>query len=502
MEQSAEAGSGGEARWWHDRPLWALLALALVLRLALANTITVLHADEVWQYLEPAYGLVTGNWVRAWEFHAGVRGWLVPLVLAAPMALGHALAPASQLHVWLVRALLSAGSLAVVVAWYRLALAHGRGTALLAAFVAAVWCEVYFFAVRPSAEAIGMTLLFPALALAYSFGPAWQAGARRRAVWLGALLALGFVVRFHYLPAIVLIGLRACAYTPRRVLPGLLLGCGAGLAIGALADLATGHPPLWWIWLSIRFNLVEGGSAMFGTQPPWWFAWHQLMTWGWASLAIVPLALAGAARRPLLLLLAIAVYAPHSLIAHKEYRFVIFGTALIVLMAVIGSAGLAERFWPQHRRFALAALVPAWAALSLAVGQSAVFTPYWTQGDDDFGSMVLAGQQPGLCGLAMVRAPAHPALAMTFFNRDVPALLFDGPEAPLEAAAMARRFNVALAAQTEARALPQGFRLVTCWHQMNRPVDERGTCVFVRSGGCSGASGDFAYQPAMERRGK
>lgn len=485
-------------RWWHDRALLAIVALALGVRLVLSGFITVLHADEVWQYLEPAYGLITGNWVRAWEFHAGVRGWLVPLALVPPMALGHALAPQGQLHVWLVRALLSAGSLGVVVAWYRLAARHGRMAALLAAWVAAIWCEVFFFAVRPSAEAIGMALLFPALALADAPTPGTHPA--RRAFALGVLVALGFVVRFHYLPAIVLIVAWGLRESPRRDGPLLAAGILAGLALGGLADLATGHAPLLWIWRSIRFNVIEGGAAMFGTQPPWWFALRQIETWGWASLAIVPLALIGAWQRPVLLALAVAVYAPHSLIAHKEYRFVIFGTVLIVLLAVIGSAAIARRL--GGARATGVALALGWAGLSLAVARTAVFVPYWTQGDDDFGTMVLAGEQPGLCGLAMVRAPAHPALAMTFFNRAVPALLFDGPEAPLEEAALEHRFNVAITRATEARALPRDFRLVTCWHQMDLPVDERGECVFVRSGGCSGDSGDFAYQPAMERRGK
>ena len=45
----------------HDRALLAIVGVALVFRFALASRMTVLHADEVWQYLEPAYGLITGS---------------------------------------------------------------------------------------------------------------------------------------------------------------------------------------------------------------------------------------------------------------------------------------------------------------------------------------------------------------------------------------------------------------------------------------------------------
>ncbi|KUR76265.1 mannosyltransferase [Novosphingobium sp. Fuku2-ISO-50] len=485
----------------HDRALLAIVGVALVVRVALASQMTVLHADEVWQYLEPAYGLITGSWVRAWEFHAGIRGWFVPVLLIPPLALGHAIAPESQLHIYLMRAMLSVISLGIPIAWYDLARPFGRRHALIAAWVAAIWCEVFYFGVRPSSEALGMALLFPAMALAQRLrhdpGP-------RKALALGLLLALGFVVRFHYLPAIGLIAIWGLGRSWQRVMPALALGFSAGIAIGGLCDLITGHAPLVWIWRSIAFNVVTGGSSMFGTQPPWWFATYQIETWGWASLAIIPLILLGAWRLPMLLLIAAAVYAPHSLIAHKEYRFVILGTTTLILLAVIGSVelcALLRRRWPDER-ITLAALGLGWSALSLTVALSPVFIEYWTQGDEAFSTLVIAGEQPGLCGIALYEQPNHPALAMSLFNRNVPALLFDGPEAPDEARAMVDRYNVAIASQLHGAALPRGFHLVTCWHQQKFPIEDRQQCLFVRSGGCHGSAGDFSYQPAMERRGK
>lgn len=509
-------GSGrGHARW----PLALIMAVALVLRLVLASRMTVLHADEIWQYLEPAYGLVTGSWVRAWEFKAGIRGWLVPLVLTGPIALGHALAPHSQLHIWLMRAMLALIALGIPLAWYDLARGLGRRHAIVAGWVGAIWCEVFYFAARPSAEAIGLSLLFPAMALAQRLRrPAPRLAPRlaphqarpdhhtRTAIGLGVLLALGFVVRFHYLPAIALIAWWGAGRAPRTTLPAVASGAACGIALGGLADMVTGHPPLLWIWRSITFNVVEGGSAMFGTQPPWWFATYQVATWSWAALAIVPLALIGARRRPMLLAIALAVFVPHSLIAHKEYRFVILGTTTLVLLAAIGSVDVLDGL--QRRRIvpggwpALAALGLGWVGLDLVVALSAIFFPLWTQGNDAFTTLVIAGQQPGICGLAVYDLPAHPALAMSLFNRKVPALLFDGPEAAAEAHAMAGRYNVAIASQTAGADLPAGYRLVTCWAQEDFNIEDRDSCVFVRAGGCRGTVGDFAYQPAMERRGK
>lgn len=492
-----------------DRALWAILAVALVFRGALSSRMTVLHADEVWQYLEPAYGLVTGSWVRAWEFHAGLRGWFVPVLIAPALALGHAIAPATQLHLYLMRAMLSVLSLGIVLAWYDLGRPLGRGHALIAAWVAAIWCEVFYFGVRPSAEGIGMALLFPAMALAQRLRHRPQ---RNMAMLLGLLLALGFVVRFHYLPAIALVAIWSLGREWRRVLPPVLFGFAGGIVLGGLCDVITGHPPLLWIWRSIAFNVVAGGAAMFGTQPPWWFAQFQIETWGWATLAIVPLIAIGLWRQPktgaMLLAIALAIYAPHSLIAHKEYRFVIMATTTLVLLAAIGSVELATiarlrfpRAMPGEQP-TLVALGAGWMALSVAVALTPVFIAYWGQGAIAFNTLVVAGEQPGICGLGLYNQPNHPALADSMLNRQVPALLFDGPEAPAQARAMLGRYNVAIAAQLDGAALPAQYHLVECRDQSAWPIDERRQCVFVRAGGCTGDAGDFTYQAAMERRGK
>ena len=489
---------------WRHHALTGIVVAALAVRLVLAGRMTVFHADEVWQYLEPAYGLVTGQWVRAWEFHAGIRGWFVPVMLSIPIAIGQTIAPHSQLHIYLVRGTLALISLGVVIAWHDLARPAGHRHALIAAWVAAIWCEVFYFGVRPSAEALGLSLLFPAMALAQRLR---QRPHRGQACALGLLVALGFVVRFHYLPAIGLICLWSLGPGWRRTIPPLAAGLVAGLVLGGLGDVITGHPPLLWVWRSIAFNVVQGGSDLFGTQPPWWFITFQIKTWGWAAIVLVPLALVGMRRLPMVLAIALAVFATHSLIPHKEYRFVLLATAALILLAAIGSVDLWDAVTrrlrhPAGERATLLALALGWGALSLAVALSPVFREYWQQGEVPFTTLVLAGEQPGLCGFAMVDQPAHPALALSLFNRPVPVLLFDGPEAPAEVRAMAARFNVIEASQINAPLLPPDYRRLTCWGQNSYAIEDRLQCLYIRPGSCSGTVGDFAYQPAIERRGK
>ena len=70
---------------------WGLLALAVLLRALNFSVFAMHHPDEVLQYLEPAYRLLTGDGIVTWEYRYGMRGWLLPWLLAGPMALARAI---------------------------------------------------------------------------------------------------------------------------------------------------------------------------------------------------------------------------------------------------------------------------------------------------------------------------------------------------------------------------------------------------------------------------
>ena len=69
---------------------WGLLALAVALRAMNFSVFAMHHPDEVLQYLEPAYRLLTGDGIVTWEYRYGMRSWLLPWLLAGGMALGNA----------------------------------------------------------------------------------------------------------------------------------------------------------------------------------------------------------------------------------------------------------------------------------------------------------------------------------------------------------------------------------------------------------------------------
>jgi hypothetical protein len=185
----------------------------------------------------------------------------------------------------------------------------------------------------------------------------------------------------------------------------------------------------------------------------------------------------------------------HSLIAHKEYRFVYPALPLLLLCAAIGSAELCR--WAGRlvtgpsARNALAAFVAlAWLAGSYAVARTEPGRTEWLRGNAGLEFMVRAGRE-ARCGVALLGARWDMTGGYTALHRDVPLHLlylddtehwdtdaFDAWIAPagwLESIPLASR---------------AGFERQQCRHQFAHGFDE--LCYWRRrSGGC-------APQPATE----
>ena len=494
--------------WWqtHGR-LLAILALALSLRLALSARTIIFPADEMWQYIEPAWGQITGHWITTWEFHAGIRGWLIPTMLSPALWLGHALAPATPLHLYLLRGMLSLASLGVVAGFYDLGARISPRHATIAGLVGAVWVEILALAPRASSEGIAITLLVPAIALLTrinqgSDGPASVRAHKVWAVVAGLLLALGLIARFQYAPAITFAALWGPNRDQRRVLPSLFMGGVAGLGLGAAADLAAGHTPYAWVLANFTINLVQGISTAFGTEPPWWYLTTTLATWGWTSLLLLPAIVAGARRFPMPLAVALVVIANHSAMAHKEYRFVALAVVMLIFLAAIGSVDLAEGCgrwlgqrlrWPRRPGGVNIGLGAVWCAMSLTVGLAAPFNTYWNSGHRMLDVLITAGHRPDLCGLAIYRPGGRPTAAYSGLNRPVPILLFDDSDAKTALAANQQRFNSVITPGLAGRDLPDNFHLDQCMPDGNLSPSLLHYCIFTRPGACAGGSGAFDY---------
>jgi len=458
------------------RLVFGILAIAFLLRAVVLPLPGFKHADEVWQYLEPAYYLAFDRWIIAWEYRDGIRTWLIPILLALPMKLGGAIAPDSGLHLLLTKLLLVLLSLSIVACSTALGLRISRLHGLMAGFVTAIWAELVYYGPRAMSEPVSLALFFPAALLLTM--PREKRTARLYLL-AGFLLGLCFCARFQFAPALAVLALWTCG-ARWRAWGWLVLGGLLGLGLDALVDLAVGeHPPLRWIYENFRVNLIENKSASYGVEPWYWYLAQIANYWRLALLAILPLMVLGARRYPVLMAVAVVNLLAHSAIPHKEDRFVLLSTGLMVFLAAIGGIDLLRRLTMGdtqrlHRFTAWACGF--WALCSLMVAFAGPLRLQWKNGQSIPRTLQLAGEAPGACGLALYR-PTHPlSAAHVFYNRNTPVYLFNPGD---EATAVEYRpaFNLVMAMR--GKPVPGAeYQLLGC--------PDKSHCIYQRAGSCQG----------------
>ncbi len=329
--------------------LAALLLLAAAIRLPLTFWPNVLHPDEIFQCLEPAWRMLGHDGIVSWEWRYGMRGWLLPSLMAGPVGLGDWVAPGGTGAFVAPRLVAALASLSIVASAWCFGARVSRTHAIVAAFVAAIWFELVSFAPHRLSEPLATAVILPA-ALLLTHASLSQ---RHLAVG-GALLALAFVFRFQYAPAIAVLALGACWRHWRNLIP-LVAGASIGLVFGGVADAAHGAVPFAWLIANVQQNLLHDRAAEFGVTPAITYLYSFWMMWSVALVLLLFAIWQGWRHAPLLLATAVANIAVHSLIGHKEYRFIFLSVALFIIIAALGSADWiqwlrANRAW---RRWAL-----------------------------------------------------------------------------------------------------------------------------------------------------
>jgi hypothetical protein len=450
-----------------DRGLWAILLLALLLRVAVACWPVIHHADELWQYLEPARRLAGRPWVETWEARAGARSWLLPMLFVAPMEIGRAIAPATLLDIILPRLLCVALSLGAVIGAARLGYRISRVHGLIAAFAACIWYELVYFGPRTMSEPIATAAFLAAAGLLLTERDA------RRTIIGGVLLGLCCVVRFQYGPAALVLAI-AAARLDRRSWMQLAIGGAIALAASAAADLVAGATPFLWVVRNVTLNIVDNRSAAFGVSPPWWYLKAIVGLWGWATIPIMAAALIGARRYPSLFVAALVNLAVHSLVPHKEYRFILLTTSLLVALGAIGSVDLVRRRFAGPR--SVMVLGATWLLLSAACGALGSSAHGWGNNGRLIAAWRIAGRVPEACGVGVFR-PNHALVAShALFGRDAPIYQIDGPGAI--DAERSRAFNLIIT-PWDRRTGFTDYRLLGCGDRRVRDF-----CVFERPGTC------------------
>jgi phosphatidylinositol glycan class B len=312
------------------------LALCLAFTVAAAvSSDSVFQVDEHFQVVEFA-GLklgVTPASALPWEYAARIRPWMQPgaftwlarglgaVGVEDPFVLMRAFRLASGLASW--AALLAL--LLAVRAW--LPSARWRRVAYLSL---ALPYFVPYLAARVSSESGSTTFLVLALAalLPLATGVAGTTGgppSRGRLLAAGA--ALGFAFEFRYQAGVAVAGLLLWVLVHDRdrwrSLATLAAGMAAPLALGLAVD-AWGYGSFQVVpWRYLAVNLLEGKAASFGTSPLPAYLWFLAGLFPPFGLALLLGLLLFWWRHPrhLLTWATLPFFVVHSLIGHKEIRF-------------------------------------------------------------------------------------------------------------------------------------------------------------------------------------
>lgn len=459
---------------------------------------TPVHPDEVFQYLETAHRLLFGQGVVTWEWREGIRGWLLPWLTAGPMGLGAALAPHGGLQVVLPNLTMVLVSLVTVAIAWRLGMRVSRLHAQVAAFVAAVWYEFIYFAPHVMSETASIALILPAAALLLD-RERWTPP---RLAFAAFLLANAAALRFQHLPAIAVLVVACCLLDLRRCWLPLLIGGLIGLVPSAVSDLAMGQLPFAWIVENFRLNIGENRAAAFSASGPFGYAaeiWPRLLAW---VIPLLAFAYVGARRYPALASMAIANLVFHSMVAHKEHRFILLSAVVAVILAAIGTVDWVEhirrRDGDAAARSKLRFICVVWliASVSCSLGP---FRSQWLKFRPEMQLYAHLRDDPQLCGIAVYRHHFTLTGGYAYLNRDVPMLYFspDTPQPAADLAVNTAAFNTIMTRADFAAEVPQAYRQIAC--------DGKGElriCLLRRPGPCAETGQAFAINAVLARLGQ
>ena len=494
-------GRAGEAGVAAARihPLALVLLLALAIRLPLAFWPNTIHPDETFQYLEPAWRMLGHDGIVTWEWRVGIRGWFLPTLIAGPVALGDWIAPDGSGAFVVSRLVFALASLSIVVSAWVFGARISRTHAIVAAFVAAMWFEIILFAPHTLSESLATALIVPA-ALLLTDDPS-----RRRLIIGGALLALAFVCRFQYAPATAVLVIGVCWRNWRNLLP-MIAGGIVALLFAAMIDIAHGAVPFGWLVANIEQNLLHDRAAGFGVSPMFAYLSSFWITWSAAIVLLFAAVWRGSRHAPLLLAMALTDILFHSLIAHKEFRFIFLSVVLLIILAALGSADWVQSLRTKRawRPWALPAVLAGWALISIVGGTSEQMRINWMRG---IGAARLAAElrgDPDLCGLALYNAPFYLLPGRERLSGPAPlyAILPTDPLAkeqmPATVQAASPAFNRVLVRADSVADLPAEFSRRAC-----EAVGNATACIYARPGACDAtAAASLAINDVLGRSGE
>lgn len=343
---------GERSPWRLRNPFIGETSIAVILVLVIAWRLFVaisfaplLHEDQVFQYLEPAHRLVYGYGFIPWEYRFGLRNWLLPGSLAIILVTLRELGiDQPRFYIPILQGVGALLSISSVYSSYVIGRnVYSKQAGMLAAIFVGFWSELNIFATGLIPEVLAMYCGLGAFAL-------WtDARGRGHVVAIGILLGLCAVLRLQYAPVSLTVLLLLWLSSGWRKARLAGVSAAAVVVAAGMLDYFFWGMPFASFYNNVLFNFVYDISSVFGERTIIYYfgtlALHSLMLfavagiyglWHWKRFF------------PLLLVIG-AVLVPHSLIGHKEYRFVVLVIPLLLIILSCGAIDAAR--W--QRRFTL-----------------------------------------------------------------------------------------------------------------------------------------------------
>jgi len=486
-----------------------VLLVALAVRLWNVAAHTYLMApDETFQYLEPAHRLAFGSGIITWEYIYGIRSWLLPGVIAGVMRLASLVDPDPAGYVIPLRLLCVLASLSVPFVGFQMAARRfGLPTAILTGLLCALAYQAVYFSSVIMTEPLVADLSL--LGIWLGDGTHEQPPKPRRLLLAGLLFGLAASLRYQYAPVLGAVVLLQHARNRRS----LVLVAAGGLAVVMLAvgvlDAITLGAPFRSVWLNYKFNAREGVSSAMGTESWFYYLVYYPIAWGAITPVLLVGVVFGAMSAPMLGIAVVSTIGLHSMVPHKELRFVFLATACLPMLAGIGLGNMLNRV----RRFRQITFgVPVAVVLAVAISGYAAIVTYhrasppddWSRDQSMLQALSAARSFPNACGLAIRTIWVYRSGGYSYWHRDLPIYFETWGDAqklersdfrlPLEnmldgrlvpqypgalLAANAGKFNVIVGTGND--GLP-GFSKQSCYGSGS--LGDTVYCMFARPGGC------------------
>jgi len=481
-DRSALSGSAVRRRTWF---LLAVLLVALSLRLGAAVFSPNLYfPDEIYQTREPAHRLAYGYGVVTWEYRDGARSLVFPGFLAAVMRGTDWMGSGSRGYLLGIDIVLSLLSLSVV--WFGFAwgyLSGREGAAIVSTLACATWYEFIYFGSKGFNEIVAGDILLAGIYLAGK-----EVRCRSESRWwlllTGVICGVVVALRVHLAPAVLVIAIYCCWKNWRRAVVPLAVGLAIPVLAAGFLDALTWSYPFQSYLVNFSYNVIQERS---NAKP-----WYALIESLFLRTGPLPLLAAYGARRDQFLgAVALAILIPHSIIHHKEYRYIYPMLPLLVVLAAMGLTELAQGWnakrktpWPSPR--VVAACVALFLVLS---GTIASRFPFWHADAGNLVAFENLGRDPMLCGVAIPDGLWSYSGGYTYLHKNVPVFLI-GDTPTLSSSG--NTFD-AIVWPNRLAEVPAAFTLRGCW---------RDACVYRRSGSCSAGNGEFEINGALRRTGR